>query len=70
MQVTVAFPPSAQAQGAVYKAELLRQLASALDRVQHLDVKGLRFVLGQEYGVDSEGQLWLDSRDNALFWSG
>ena len=69
-QVTVGFAPSVRAHGAVGQAELIRQVAAALDKVQHLDVKGLRFMLGQEYGVDAEGQLWLDARDNALFWSG
>ena len=70
VQVTVGSAPSVRARGAVVQAELIRQLASALDKVQHLDVRGLRFMLGQEYGVDAEGQLWLDARDNALFWSG
>ena len=69
-QVTVGFAPSVSARGAAACAELVRQLAAALDKVQHLDVKGLRFMLGREYGVDSEGQLWLDVADNALFWSG
>ena len=69
-QVTVGFAPSVTARGAADCAELVRQLAVALDKVQHLDVKGLRFMLGREYGVDSEGQLWLDVDDNALFWSG
>ena len=69
-QVTVGFAPSVRARGAVAQADLIRQLASALDKVQHLDVRGLRFMVGQEYGVDAEGQLWLDAHDNALFWSG
>lgn len=69
-QVTVGFAPSVRARGAVVQADLIRQVAAALDKVQHLDVRGLRFMLGQEYGVDAEGQLWLDASDNALFWSG
>ena len=69
-QVTVGFAPSVSARGAADCAELVRQLAAALDKVQHLDLKALRFMLGREYGVDSEGQLWLDVADNALFWSG
>ena len=69
-QVTVGFAPSVRAQGAGQQAELIRQLAAALDKVQHLDLKGIRFMLGREYGVDAEGQLWLDVRDNAVFWSG
>ena len=69
-QVTVGFAPSVRARGALAQADLIRQLAAALDRIHHLDVRGLRFMLGQEYGVDAEGQLWLDVRDNALFWSG
>ncbi len=64
------FAPAVRARGTVAQAELIRQLAAALDKVLHLDVRGLRFMLGQEYGVDAEGQLWLDARDNALFWSG
>lgn len=69
-QVTVGFAPSVRARGAVAQADLIRQLAAALDKVRHLDVRGLRFMLGQEYGVDAEGQLWLDVHDNTLFWSG
>jgi hypothetical protein len=69
-QVTVGFAPSVRAQGTTQQAKLIRQLAASLDKVQHLDLKDIRFMLGREYGVDAEGYLWLDVRDNALFWSG
>jgi hypothetical protein len=69
-QVTVGFAPSVRAQGVTQQAELIRQLAAALDKVQHLDLKGICFMLGHEYGVDAKGQLWLDVQDNALVWSG
>ena len=40
--------PPCRRGGAAACAELVRQLAAALDKVQHLDVKGLRFMLGRE----------------------
>ena len=56
--------------GPAAQAPLLRQLAHALDRVAHLDLAGVRLMLGGEYGVDSLGQLWLDAADSALSWAG
>ena len=56
--------------GPAAQAPLLRQLAHALDRVAHLDLAGVRLMLGSEYGVDSLGQLWLDAGDSALSWAG
>lgn len=52
------------------QAPLLRQLAEALDRGGHLELGGVRFMLGGEYGVDLLGQLWLDAGDSALSWAG
>ncbi|KAK9907490.1 hypothetical protein WJX75_004677 [Coccomyxa subellipsoidea] len=69
-QVTVGFSPAVRAQGPGAQAEQLRKLAAALDRISHVQLAGVHVMLGDDYGVDPLGRLWLDADDTALFWSG
>lgn len=69
MQVSAEFVDGTQRLGRAGKAELLQRLVSALDRVPE-DIKGLQFLLGQGYGIDSRGRVRLHSIDNALMWAG
>lgn len=68
--MTVGFAPDVVRSGAAAQAPLLARLASALDRASHMDLGGVRFMLGHEYGVDAQGRLWLDVADSALMWTG
>lgn len=68
--MTVGFSPAVRAQGPGAQAEQLRKLAAALDRISHVQLAGVHVMLGDDYGVDPLGRLWLDADDTALFWSG
>ena len=69
-QVTAGIAPDIARAGAAAQAPLLAKLARALDRVSHLDLARVRFMLGHEYGVDAQGRLWLDAADSVLMWAG
>lgn len=43
---------------------------AALERVPHLEVAGMHLMLGDGYGVDRLGNVWLDAKDSALQWAG
>lgn len=64
------FSPHVRSLGAADQAEQLRKLGAALDKIKHIPLAGVHIMLGHDYGVDSQGHLWLDVEDTALFWSG
>lgn len=70
VQVTVGFSTHVRALGAAGQVDQLRKLGSAVDKVKHIPLQGVHIMLGHEYGVDSQGHLWLNVEDTALFWSG
>lgn len=62
--------PEILARGSAEQPEPLRKLAAALDHVHNVSwLAGVHIMLGNDYGVDSQGRLWLEAQDTALFWS-
>jgi hypothetical protein len=68
-KVTAEFLDDAREKSPEEKAEMLQRLAHALDKAPE-DIRGLHFLLGSGYGMDSHGRLKLHHTDNALLWTG
>jgi hypothetical protein len=68
--VTAGFGEDLRAAGPAVHSELLTRLVEALDRVRNLDLGGFHFMVGDGYGVDKLGNIWLDAADSALHWAG
>lgn len=66
--VTLAFAEPAASAGVVAQLTAAQQLAAALDALSAVDLRGLRVMVGEAYGVDALGNVWLHADDSAAAW--
>ena len=71
-QASVGFGPGLRQAGAIEQLGQMRKLADTMDRVKHLDVTGIHFIIGRgsETQIDASGSLWLNPASSVLQWVG
>lgn len=69
-RVAAGFGEPAASWGVLQQLPLLQQLAAALDALESgADLAGLRVTIGQAYGVDALGTIWLAADGSQADWA-
>ncbi|KAH7429066.1 hypothetical protein KP509_09G029100 [Ceratopteris richardii] len=67
--IRVAFRPPLSELSGKNQVESLEKLATSLDRAQDVNLKGHNLLIGDCYGVDALGNIWLRYEDAYQAWS-
>ncbi|KAK9789568.1 hypothetical protein WJX73_000519 [Symbiochloris irregularis] len=71
-RATVGFGPGVPHTDAAQQLLQMHKLADALDKVKHMDISSIHFMIGSSSSgpIDGHGRLWLDPQESALQWAG
>lgn len=67
--ITVSFLPALADAPVAMVMEALEKLAKVLDRSKHIPLSGFAIMVGDCYGIDALGNLWIDHNDRTEMWT-